>query len=702
MAGSGQHFIPRHFLKPFVIQDGSDKLWMYRRNLDHPVPVDRGDAAKQKHFYSKPSEDGTPTLDDLITDYETHVFKLVDVLRALNIGEEADPLMVGEVAAHLSIRSAHSRTFIMEGAASMAQAIGKLVENPAEVFGIERLSANCIPNKLQDIILDGIMKNGYDVLSGVSKETLARLLYFHFRENGSSMLEEAQSTVLPLVDQFLGNTKALATSAHIEALSRTLAPEGIIEKLAGLQWTVEPHKVMPAILPDCVCISFDEVEGWQPLFLGGEKPRYVVLPVAPDRILVGTRAGADAFVVEGINEIATTVCLDFFLSSQRTDALAFHHEGLGEQLRSKITGLIDDALAGVSVDFLPLSENAANQKSIFDLEQGDNADQNLSFSIALKDAGNEDFARQLGDNLSKLIIRLVPTHTFCRIDGFTVAHDYESALNEVVRGFDTAPVKSTPPEFGLGVAMPLWVMRDGVMKTHFVLRDSLAAQLMFGEEAERLEAEDLLAQMISGTYLESLIFGRFPEAAKFVASDGVEQLLSQHSYNAFSAYFCARVCARDNVRTNAAEEHLVGQLDAANQSIVAKRQAYRVDGNLDEFLEYTFEALSLLLKACARLIGTYHSFEQPPELPGDLHEKLKELEIIDWFDLFAKDLNGFMESFEEWGRFEDILFTNRHLERLLLRYGILLDTHEAEGVYAHIPFGSDEAYLLELEANHSH
>jgi hypothetical protein len=57
-----------------------------------------------------------------------------------------------------------------------------------------------------------------------------------------------------------------------------------------------------------------------------------------------------------------------------------------------------------------------------------------------------------------------------------------------------------------------------------------------------------------------------------------------------------------------------------------------------------------------------------------------------------------MGGIEEWAQFEDILFTNRHLERLLLRFGILLDTHATEGVHAHVPFGSDEAYLLELEA----
>ncbi len=580
----------------------------------------------------------------------------------------------------------------------MAQALGKLVENPAKVFGIENLTANHVPKNLQDSIFDGITENGYDVLSGVSKETLARALYFHFREHGASMLEEAKGAVLPLVDQFLGNTKALATSAHIEVLSRTLAPEGVIEKLAGLRWTVEPHNAVAAILPDCVCISFDEVEGWQPLFLGGKKPIHVALALTPDRILVGTRAGAETFATGEFNNIATTVCLDFFLSNERHDALAFHHEGLGDQLRGRIAGRIDDALADVALDFLPPIDNAANERSIFELEQGDDADRNLAFTIALKDAGDEDFARQLGDYLSKLIIRIVPTHTFGRIDGFTVAKYYEAALNQVDRGFDSAPVKSTQSEFGLGVAMPLWVKRDGVMKTHFVLRDTLAAQLMFGEETERLEAEDLLAQMIAGTYLESLIFGRFPEANKFVASDEVEQTLSQYSYNAFSAYFCARVCARDGMNTHATEKHLVEQLDVAHQNIVAKRRDYRLDGSLEGFLDYTFEALSLVLRACARLIGTYHALEKPTELSDDLREKLEELELSHWFDLFAKDLSGFMASIEEWGRFEDILFTNRHLERLLLRFGILLDTHGADGVYAHVPFGSDEAYLLELES----
>lgn len=69
MAGRKQHFIPKHFLKEFVIPNGSYKHWMYRRGLPIPVQVSRGDAAATRDFYSKPATTGAPTLDDLITEY---------------------------------------------------------------------------------------------------------------------------------------------------------------------------------------------------------------------------------------------------------------------------------------------------------------------------------------------------------------------------------------------------------------------------------------------------------------------------------------------------------------------------------------------------------------------------------------------------------------------------------------------------------
>lgn len=68
MAGKKQHFIPQHFLKPFTIPGSGDHLWMFRRSKSYGIKVARKNAAAQEYFYSKPSDDGSPTLDDLVTD----------------------------------------------------------------------------------------------------------------------------------------------------------------------------------------------------------------------------------------------------------------------------------------------------------------------------------------------------------------------------------------------------------------------------------------------------------------------------------------------------------------------------------------------------------------------------------------------------------------------------------------------------------
>ncbi len=62
MSGPQQHTIPQFFLKGFVIPDGNDKLWLYKKSIKSPVAVGIGDAGQGRYFYSKPSTDGPPTL----------------------------------------------------------------------------------------------------------------------------------------------------------------------------------------------------------------------------------------------------------------------------------------------------------------------------------------------------------------------------------------------------------------------------------------------------------------------------------------------------------------------------------------------------------------------------------------------------------------------------------------------------------------
>ncbi|NOR61565.1 MAG: DUF4238 domain-containing protein [Rhodobacteraceae bacterium] len=127
MAGRKQHFIPRRFLKAFVISDGNDKLWLYRRGLKKPVPVFRDDAAATRDFYSRPAIENAPTLDDLITEYETTLQYLVDDLRALHAGADIPTDTIAEVVAHLTTRTAYLREFVKTGAKEMISSIDKVI-----------------------------------------------------------------------------------------------------------------------------------------------------------------------------------------------------------------------------------------------------------------------------------------------------------------------------------------------------------------------------------------------------------------------------------------------------------------------------------------------------------------------------------------------------------------------------------------------
>ncbi|MEP5003244.1 MAG: hypothetical protein ABJT05_13115, partial [Paracoccaceae bacterium] len=85
-----------------------------------------------RDFYSKPSLDGSPTLDDLITDYETRLQSLVDELRDADFSTQVRSSDASEVVTHLTMRAAYLREVIGVGASEMVSAIDTLINKPAE------------------------------------------------------------------------------------------------------------------------------------------------------------------------------------------------------------------------------------------------------------------------------------------------------------------------------------------------------------------------------------------------------------------------------------------------------------------------------------------------------------------------------------------------------------------------------------------
>lgn len=63
------------------------------------------------------------------------------------------------------------------------------------------------------------------------------------------------------------------------------------------------------------------------------------------------------------------------------------------------------------------------------------------------------------------------------LDGMTVAFDYDDALTDLDRGYETVRVLTKTTEFGTGVAMTPAVLRDCVLKSHIVINAAVALML---------------------------------------------------------------------------------------------------------------------------------------------------------------------------------------------------------------------------------
>lgn len=130
MAGRNQHNIPQTLLRGFRVPGGSkkeSKTWLYEKGVAPRLELIKDEIAVERHFYSEPSADGSRTLDDEITDYETQFGRRLHALKSPPINTAVDAETAAEIVAHLTIRNAHLRR-------TFTGAVRSLLDRAVDVF----------------------------------------------------------------------------------------------------------------------------------------------------------------------------------------------------------------------------------------------------------------------------------------------------------------------------------------------------------------------------------------------------------------------------------------------------------------------------------------------------------------------------------------------------------------------------------------
>ena len=714
MAGKKQHFIPRHFLKPFVIPSRGDHLWMYRKGQSSAIPVARNDAAAQSYFYSKPSGKGLPTLDDLVTEYEGQLHSTVDQIRTLKPGEVIEGSEIATVIAHLMVRSSHIRGTMKEAIVAISDSVQELLCDGSDTSLIN-LPRHDPPERVYRMILEELDKLGLTKTTPVTERTIVDLLYLAMRERGSEVLDEVLPILAETLEGLRADAKEMGRRAQVSALKEMMAPQGRVAELEKLTWRVLPASDGGAILPDCTSIAFNGRE-WQPLLLTGtEEMEAVVLALAPDRMAVGTTNTELDVDLSQYNRHAAQASYSFFLANHNSARLTEFIEQLGEKVRTSFEMMTNKAVVEAFGDMFrdKDDEDRLKEKEYASARSWKTAagDEAHKYFVSFEGFGDEEFAKSVANEVGSVVSafpRFLPTSS---LEEFKFTTKYEAALNRPDRG--TEPFEEIvlgKSEEIVGVGMPVHIVSNGTLKTRVFLRATVAAALVSEDSVLAEEARNVILHMLASSALRALIAHKFPNQESRPVDDPFEALLHQYTSGVFESYFCASLSTGNEEQIKRREELALTAVRRTLDEIPARRRAYVSGGDLEDFFGGSAIVTANLLSFLAALFGAYKGSGQAIPRSNAVLVLLAEHGLGGWADLFRADLEAFDAGLEQWADFREMFFVHRHFQRFLANFGIVPDRHDGPGAYVHVPwipsdgnslrgFGMEQADVERLRDN---
>lgn len=205
------------------------------------------------------------------------------------------------------------------------------------------------------------------------------------------------------------------------------------------------------------------------------------------------------------------------------------------------------------------------------------------------------------------IIREISRHiNLKRLDGITVAYDYDDALAGLDRGFNsTQTLERTISEEMIGIAMAPLVKRNGVVKVHLVFHASFVRTLeetntddfqqslsIVAHECAHIEEYTHWDECFPGVLLAERI------------TDPEKSLLLQISGALWDEYAACRISATFADNIDRYSQVFVDSVSVAEGRRHAAIRNYRTHGDVGRVLEEAGKAIFEPMKAASYLLGT--------------------------------------------------------------------------------------------------
>lgn len=681
MSGRKQHYIPQLFLRNFRIpkevSTGKEpKIWTVARDRD-PFASAIHSTAAQAEFYSGLTESSARTLDDTITEYEGRLKLLLDALL------EDDPSSIeseaaAEVVAHLITRSKHLRSTFRHALSGIGELAVQMVSSPDMIASYVGLD-NSVPTDLfrNNESIKKIVEQLIQV--GLSHHVAEDVAFRFAKENFASAHRKNATLVRHVIEGFFLQAGSQAASGHRKVLDGVLVPPGQVKRLASLQWR-RVKSQHPLILPDCIAISISEM-GCEPLLVGDGSPLLLaVMPLDSENILVGRAVGTDKTLPADLNRAFAECSESAFYCGVITGEI----QALRPFIASRGMGAIDRALAAatdtlntpvhVTTEVGGVTPEAKFEDVTPDRDWKIEVRFSPDIAEVVRSSSIEEIRHQGSDWFSLSPLRALTLVSFTREVAIEALPGLELAMPDT----DVTRVGVTIDEAKLSFLISCYPVFPGD-ELHPSSGDlECSFWLMFG--FGRIAGAEKVERELKGFY--SGRFGDWTLAERALCIEA-----------AWSSYFAARICVeRVPMQTWITRAAVLHSLRAREAAVVAARQRYRTNGDLDSLVATVFGHLKPIFASLGAYAGACDAGGVSECLPFDGEQGAA---LNNWWATFHRELRSDWDG-ARWsspGRFEDL---SRHVDRLLWSMGMFPWRNGDDWIWE-IPLISDASYLRELQ-----
>ncbi len=300
----------------------------------------------------------------------------------------------------------------------------------------------------------------------------------------------------------------------------------------------------------------------------------------------------------------------------------------------------------------------------------------------------EDFARYIA-----LTVRLISQYMdLSRLDGITVAFDYDDALAELDRGYEPSrPLTRTSGDRMIGVAMAPAVIRDGVVKAHLVFCAPFVLPIKDEKHEYFSQALYLVAHECAHIAELKCRDERFPgKILQVPITDREEEFFAPIVESLWTEYAACRLSAVfGREQASAYEECFVGALEAARDEANTAIRAYRWHGDVNRVIEDAGRPLVEPLRLAAYLIGHIDGRGGDWDAAPTARDRLAASEYADSIGRMAEVLREIWSKADSWES-PKVFDPLKEIAREVLKQGGIILTRQADGsLYADIPFTID-------------